>query len=248
MVYYRRRSAGFRRRSGYRRSSLPVRFRFGKNRFSRAAGYRRRIRRTSAPSMKWYNKKYNYKERFEENVVITVIPGQQQKLGMTMSGSQLPGWANRSVQADQYKIYKWKVEILPSRVQANSPVYDVTPASDTARFGQCRHALAVDYNDVSTGFSMTNMIDCPNAVIRPVESPIKMCIRPRLLKAAYETGVTSGQGYMPSTGWINTADSQVPHYGFKWIADMSQWHGTGEFTFIVRHTVYYGFKNTQSVH
>lgn len=241
MVYYRRRSYGYRRRPSGRRTSLPVRYRFGKARFARASRYRRRSLRKA----NWFSRKYNFKEKFDSTQMLQLPAGSDCVGGFSLQAVQLPAWAYRKPLADQYKIYKWKIEFVP-QVMSPATVGSDTSGTTVAYTGMAEHALVPDYSDNSVPSSWGALVDNPLCIRKSIFHPIKMIIRPRVLKAAYEAGTTTGSAWMPGTGWIDCNDESTPHYGFKYMARAPLAHYDQPIVIRVRYTVYYGFKNTQS--
>lgn len=167
--------------------------------------------------------------------------------GFSLQISDCPLWASRQTLGDQFKIYKWKVEIVPSYQQPCTPSENGLVNTLTSRFGDVRTALVPDYTDDSTPSSWDQMIEHPYAKIRPWPKIQKMIIRPKVALMAYETATTTG--YRTGSGWISRTDPTVKHYGFKFMINASGWHPSGigdfEFTYRLRHTVYYGIKNVQ---
>lgn len=241
MVYYRRRRT-FRRRPSYRRT------------FRRRATYRRRFagKRRSAFRRKarWYSRKYNYKEKF----FVEAVQLQGSHLGLISKGwnlqaTQIPGFTTRKAPYDQYKIYGWKITIEAPQVQRPNP-YDEVETSANTGMGSLRQYLAYDFTDSTPPTSVDTMVNCPITRTAPFNKTMKMYIRPSLLKMSYEAGASTGYGYTPGKAWIDVDDSSVPHYGFKWILDNTEYdvtdtHEQAQMKWYVWYTVYYGFKNCQ---
>lgn len=228
---YRRRSA-FRSRLGARRSKYGY--------FRRRYGNRRR-----RPA-RWYAKKYNYKEVFEETKILLNSPGSVYWHTWTMQANLLPTWSSRKTFADQYKIYKWKITIIPDKCQPPALDENGTAAGDLTNIASCRHALVYDFNDANTPLNWDQFIMHPRARVKHFSRPLKLIIRPAILKAAYELGVTTGTGWQSGHGWIKIQDEQVPHYGFKYGLNLVDWHPSLTEVSVglrVKHTVYWGLKN-----
>ena len=224
---YRKSYGRFRR--GIRRTSIRRRRVLPRRRFA--------VRRRR--SANWYARKYNFKEKFlaSQFHITNSSPVEE---GFHLEAMQIPGWNNRHVNFDQYKIYKWKIVIAPPKVMEN--------LSDTQTTGlkgmeMMRHYLGYDYTDATPPATMASMMG-PSVISTQWNRPLKMIIRPRISKTAYEgVGFT---GYMPGTAWIDCDDDGVPHYGFKYYLDNSSWTlqgGEPELNAQVWYTVYYGFKN-----
>lgn len=233
---YRRR---FRRTTRTYRRPYRGRFRRSTRRFPT----RRRPRRVN-----WYNRTYNFKEKFQTQTFM-LRPFATTGLisvGFYLTPNMLPGWANKKPMFDQIKIYKWKVVIAPP-TDMGINVYNEIESNPTHGLSTCQQYLAYDYTDATAPGTVSSMLGSPACITRPWHRPIKMCIRPRLLKMAYETGTSTGNAYMPSTGWVDTDDEQTPHYGFKYLMDNTNYSAdnpnTAFLMYRVIYTVYYGFKN-----
>lgn len=233
----------FRRRT-FRRSRV-----FGRSRPTRKYQLSRRFlrpRRRFSRAGRWYNRKINFKERFETGVFTFNTPSNP-AAGIALQISDCPLWASRAQLGDQYKIYKWKVEILPAYQQPPGASENGLINTLTSRMGLVRSVLVPDYTDDTAPASWDQMIEHPFAHPKPWPIPQKMIIRPKVAIMAYETATTTG--YKTGTGWISRTDPTVKHYGFKFMINASEWHPSGmgdfEFAYRLRHTVYYGIKNVQ---
>lgn len=242
MVYYRRRRIT-RKRPSYRRRFIRSRMSY-KRRF--AGGRRGAFRRKA----KWYSRKYNYKEKFFVEAIDLVSGGTGPIYkGWNLTASQIPGYASRHQPYDQYKIYGWKITIEAPQVQRPSPFEEVEE-DPIVGLTSVRQYLAYDFTDSTAPATVDSMANCPIARTAPFNKTMKMYIRPAIQKLAYELGGTTGFGYMPGKGWIDVDDENVPHYGFKWLLDNTQYlvadtHKQPMMKWQVWYTVYYGFKNCQ---
>lgn len=234
---YRRRS--FPRRSSYRFSGRASKSSYFRRRYAR----RRTGRRAPRGNLAWNRKIYNFKDRYEGNH-LTFNGPQFSPIGFELRVNDIPSWTARKNIGEQYKIYKWKIEIIPDACQNNDLEQNGVQGALTYLLSSCRHCLIPDYTDSSTMPNMAGFIENPLAIIKPINRRLKFCIRPRIQKMLYETPATTG--YQPGFGWIARDDETVAHYGFKWALDLSDWHPSGntcEIGFRVRHTVYWGIKN-----
>lgn len=220
--------------------------------FRRTRTYGRTKRRTftrrrTRPA-RWYSRKYNFKEKFNTQTFLLQPMNTTPliSIGFNLQPNVIPGYAAKHAMFDLVKIYKWKIQILPPAATAIN-VYNEIAANPTHGLSSCRHFLAYDYTDSTPPSSVGPMVGASNTISAPWNRPLKMIIRPRLLKLAYETGTTTGNAYMPSTGWVDTDDEQTPHYGYKYIMDNSRYQADAPNTpyllYQIKYTVYYGFKN-----
>ena len=229
MVYKRRYAA-----RGRRRYTRPTKYR----RTTRGRRFQRR-RRFTRRRPRWYSKKYNFKEKFVYTQIHIANTGPV-NAGFTVKAVDLPGWGNRHVNFDQYKIYKWKIVVMPPSTQGN-----LTDTTTTGFVGMeaMRHYMGFDFTDATAPTTVSSMLG-PSCINTVWTHPLKMIIRPKISKMAYQS--VSSTGYMPGTAWIDVDDDQVPHYGIKWMLDNSTWGLQGnqpQLNYIVNYTVYYGFKN-----
>lgn len=243
-----------RRRTQYRKR---FRRRMGSSRF-RARRIRgrsfRRGRRTGG-KLGWYNRRYNFKDSFDTlaDYPLSTSGGGFGGTGLTLKFASLPTYAVRSNMGDQFKIYKWKLVIIPLiPAKLDAAEWRAVPLGLTSMdvtLSQGQHALSIDYTDSAPVTNWGQVRTANNACsIKSIGKPLKAIIRPRVLKSAYETGIDSG--YMPGTSWISMSDASVPHYGFKYHWEIPG-YDTGatvppnHYRFRTIHTVYYGIKNVQ---
>lgn len=235
MPYYKR------RRTYYKRRVYPRR-RYTTKRYPR----RRYIRRTRIPRpVNWFSRKYNFKEKFQANHFL-LEPFNTVGLitfGFNLLANTIPGWSNRHINFDLYKIYKWKFTVLPPTGVSVSAYDEV--GGNPGGISATRQYLAYDYTDSNAPTTVASMVDSRSSISAPWNRPIKMIIRPRIAKMSYQNALLSG--YSPGTAWIDVDDDTVPHYGFKYVMDNSNYTSmeteNPTLVFRVMFTVYYGFKN-----
>jgi hypothetical protein len=114
----------------------------------------------------------------------------------------LPSYTEFTALYDQYKIDAVDITILPSSVTS-------TPADQASGFV----VLAVDYDDATTPANVDSLLQYGAAEVFPINSAIRMRLRPRMAVAAYSGAFTS-YANTPST-WIDVASPSVQHYGLK---------------------------------
>jgi len=228
-----------------RRFTRPYRTR-RYTRFRRTKRTYRRPRRGTRAN--WYNRKYNFKDKFMvQSFFLRPFNGVGLiSFGVSLTPNLIPGWSSKKPMFDQVKIYKWKIVVAPP-TNMGINVYNEIENNPTHGLSSCQHYLAYDYTDATAPTTVSSMVGASNSITRAWNRPIKMCIRPRLLKLAYETGTTTGDAYMPSTGWVDCDDESTPHYGFKYLMDNTNYTAdapnTAYLLYKVYYTVYYGFKN-----
>lgn len=226
----------------------------GRFRGRRFRGRSFRRGRRNGGKLGWYNRRYNFKDTFDTRAdyPLSTAGGGFGGIGYSMSLSNLPTYAVRSNMGDLYKIYKWKmviIPLLPAKLDSHEwrEVTTGLTQMDATLF-QGQHALSIDYTDSSPVSNWGQVRTANNAVsIKSITRPLKAIIRPKLQKMSYE-GVQAG--YTPGTAWVSMTDPAVPHYGFKYHWEIPGYDAGAtvppiHYSYRIINTVYYGIKNVQ---
>lgn len=240
MVFMRKRRNPYRRT--YRRPFKRSRY----NRYRTRRPYRGYRRRRQD----FYGKVYVFRSKYQDTSIsfTSKTPGDLMT-GYHLNGPMIPGFSDYG-SYDQYKIIKWKIEFVPEGLTFGDPttLIDTVPAHD---FGMLRHYLVVDYTDdqIAPTSTEAEFINHPRVKVRPITRPMSMIIRPRFRAESHTGNVTTG--FSPQMGWISTDTPIVNHYGFKHCVNRQAWYNEAlpphEYTIRVYHTVYYAFKNRNTV-
>lgn len=250
---FRRRSYGQRRTGGYRRS-FPYRGRVSGFRRRRPV-YRRRFTKrrrtvTNGPERNYYfRKRYLVREKFfKNNIWMENNTGTDVATAWYMDNATIPNFSGHAAGFEQYKIYMWKIEIIPQLVQA--PDLSSSTFANSHNYyglGLVWCYLWADYNDaLTTNITVSRAMAIPGVKARKFNRKLSMIIRPRVLTVGAVSSQTVSTSYKQSRGWLSKNEPSVQHYGFKHVMQSSIWTGTGgpfRITYNVRHTVWYGFKN-----
>lgn len=117
-------------------------------------------------------------------------------------------WKDFSNLFDKYRIKGVKVTIIP----LGQPSTNAAPAV-IANTNYPTIAIAVDNDDASLPSTWESVAVKQDCKIKRLSKPVSVYIRnPKLASAVYN-GLTTA--YSPQTGWVDTVDSDVPHYGLK---------------------------------
>ena len=159
---------------------------------------RSRFRRTRRYTQ---NSSYSYKKQINAGTIVSGTGGTFRSFSFAIN--EIPGVSNLLEIYDFYKITGVKVTFIPRQTENNSQTY----------LGMFH--WVVDYNDSVPVDSADDIMQRQGAKMRYlVGKPFSIFIKPRIAVQLYES--TTATGYMPKYApWINTSDTQVPHYGLK---------------------------------
>jgi hypothetical protein len=135
--------------------------------------------------------------------------------GFSFQLDEVPNYTEFTTLFDLYKIEHVELHMIPSANSANT----LTGIGGAINYPP-RIATVIDYNS-STGFaSFDDARDFESAEVVPAirRNPIVRKITPKFLTGVEEDGATIVTGGA-SRGWLNTARADVPHYGFRYVAE-----------------------------
>lgn len=182
-----------------------------KRKFYRA---KRTIRRTQKDNM--VHIKLSYDHRWTHNA--GGIPNNQVGGAFAVSADQFGDFNSYYKQIWQYyRINMVVVKFIPCSTNKDEDNFHYSNGPTT--YGQDSEAgwldTAIDYSDVSTPTSESELLSYQNMKQTKAFRGITRKFRPALSVPSYET--TTGWGYTPKwKQWLRTADPSVPHYGIKW--------------------------------
>ncbi len=113
--------------------------------------------------------------------------------------SNLPNFGDFVNVFDQYRILQVTVVVLPNSIQANIPIY-----------------TAIDYDDGSIPTTINEMYEKDTCRVSSSDQVIERTLQPRVLREVYESLSSSGYEVAPAGTWIDSSESNVPHYGLKY--------------------------------
>lgn len=126
--------------------------------------------------------------------------------------SDIPNFSEFVALFDQYKILGVGITWIFTRTE--NQISTTVGQNPMPNLGYVR-----DYNDATPLTSEGNYLQFQDCRIRRLDRPISMYVRPRPSTALYN-GAFTGYG-VPTNVWIDTASSDVQHYGVKWFTDAS---------------------------
>jgi len=122
-------------------------------------------------------------------------------LGFDFYLRQITDHANLAKLFDTYRILRVSLKITPVRNSYAAPNF------------MPQIVLARDFDDGDPPTNAEQMLCRSSSYLAPFSSAKSMSIIPNLSSEVYQTALTNG--YVQGKGWIDTTDTQVPHYGVK---------------------------------
>lgn len=157
---------------------------------------------------------------FKRKLLLTNITASTSALGvptpaagtMTFNFSSLPSASEFTSLFDEYKLTGVKLDFLPLGDTINLPITSMTGTTGAFSPGGPL-ILAVDYDDSATPGSAAQLLEYQTSKVIPIPRRHRMYIRPKLA-VDINQGITTAYG--ARTGWVDTANASVPHYGVKY--------------------------------
>lgn len=178
---------------------------------NRRRKYSRWVKRKQQRAAKLGNKKYFF-VRYEDRPTVTTDPINFIAGGHNFRLTDLPDYQEFVPLYDQYKISAVKVKWIPLQVTTQGPGATAPIVSETPFI-----YAAIDYTDSNAPTSVDSIRQYQSMRYSSGSSfrPLTLYFKPRFQTEIYQTAATSG--YAPKRGWISITDSNVPHYGCKYI-------------------------------
>lgn len=114
---------------------------------------------------------------------------------------------------DQYKIMKVKLRWIPFGDSVNMPIATMTGTSSLVSPGGPLITV-IDYDDNTAPTAAADLLQYQTSKVTPIPKPLSMTIRPKFATEIYRSAVSTGYG--ARSGWLDTASSDIPHYGVKY--------------------------------
>lgn len=139
------------------------------------------------------------------NVVTTISNSVPTENNFAFHLSDYPNTSGLAAFFDQYCIYSVSVSITPSFEGAGSTLYT---------FGTC--ATAIDYDNIANLASLDAVLAFNSCVVSEMSpgTSIQRYLKPCVAPALYTTGASLA-GYSVQRMWVDSANTGVPHYGFR---------------------------------
>lgn len=209
------------------------------NRKGKKKFYRRKWKRNYRSKNHFRHKVHYIKRKWRQELNIVSGLGAPTDFCKSFQLADLPNYTEFTALYDQYKICAVKMEIRPGFNTIS--VTESAPGSFDMAAGMVYHVL--DYNDSNTLGSVNNALEYENCRVSSMLKPFKRYFKPKFQTMLYET--LTGTGYKASSGWINTAEVNVPHYAFKSIWDSHFNDNLGNIVYFVTYTYYMKFKQVK---
>lgn len=143
---------------------------------------------------------------------------------------------------DQYKITGIAFRAVPKSLQIQGGTSGTT---SVVGYGQV--VTCLDFDDAANPSSKDELLQYQNAKVSRSSSIHKRYIKPRILDTVWVNSVSSGyQSVAP--GWIDMANTNLPHYGIKLWVDAPATAGgssSSSISYDVYATYYFLCKNTR---
>lgn len=109
---------------------------------------------------------------------------------------------------DQYRIDKILVQFFPTWTSRDAPVSATNAMVPTM-------CVAPDWDDSTVPGSLAELNAKPEVQYHRTDLPFSVWVKPHVDTEIYRTAVTTGYGNMKNA-WIDSASSDIPHYGLKY--------------------------------
>lgn len=143
---------------------------------------------------------------------------------------------------DQYKITGIALRVIPKTSQ-----FQGGTSGSTAVIGYGQVVTCIDFDDAANPTSKDELLQYQNAKVTRSSVLHKRFIKPRILDTIWVNSLSSGyQAVIP--GWVDMANSNLPHYGIKlWVDAPATAGGTSSssISYDVYATYYFKCKNTR---
>jgi len=148
--------------------------------------------------------------RFEFVQPAEIIPavGPITYVGQSFALTQVPNYTNWTINFDKYKLQSVEAVFTPSRSQQNG--------------GSTRTPLfycAPDFDSDAAPTSIAEVLRHPRSLSCPFTTSFRRKFKPRVAKAIYKTGLSTGYGEGDVDQWVDCSDASIPHFGFQYAAE-----------------------------
>lgn len=109
---------------------------------------------------------------------------------------------------DQYRIDRILVQFFPTWTSKDAPVNATNSFVPTM-------CVAPDWDDSTVPGSLAELNAKPEVQYHRTDKPFSVWVKPHVDTEIYRTAVTTGYGNMKNA-WIDSASSDIPHYGLKY--------------------------------
>jgi len=157
--------------------------------------------------------------------------------------TDLPNVTEYSSLFDQYKISGVQLRIVPKVAMTTQG--SSTGTIQTVGYGQV--VTAIDFDDAANPTAKDELLQYQNAKVTQASRLHTRFIKPRILDTVWVNSISSGyQSVRP--GWVDLANTNMPHYGIKlWVDAPANSGGTtsSSVAYDVYAVYYFKCKNTR---
>lgn len=209
--------------------------------------YRRRTRRRAYKKRRYYDKviraalprmrTFFFKRNFDVGSLSGSSAGAASG-GHSFQLSDIPNFAEFTALFDQYKICAVKVRVIPTQ-----NVTQAAPTSVTAFNFGVRYAFVIDYDSSNSLGSFDDAREFGTVKIKQITKGMTRYFKPRV-KSANENDSSTIVASGNRRTWLNTALTNIPHYGMRVIIEQLPAAGINvDLQFET--TVYLAFRNVK---
>jgi len=115
-------------------------------------------------------------------------------------------WATYTALYDQYCISKVVLQFWPTM---ESPNDGINPNKDLRAY------FIKDYNDDAAPANLNEVLQYANCKVRPMSKRTTLVLRPKVAAMIYESATSTAYSTPKGQTWLDTSNTDVPHYGVK---------------------------------
>lgn len=196
------------------RRNVTLRISARRSRLRRGLRYRtRRYRRYTFRRRKVANQVTVLKRTFEGPVITGANMGAG--TGLSFQLASLPSVTDITNLYDHYKLKLIVVRFEPTFSQE---VIQSESAAINLAANLKHYRVAHDYNDASNPASESVLFEYSNMKSYPCHRPFKVLLYPKVAEPVFGAGINPAAYQARRSGWIDTAYTNVLHYGLKiWV-------------------------------
>lgn len=203
--YARYRTAPSRRRPStiYRKPAYSQRKSVSSYRRSKArSGFKRKYSRSHPGTRLNQGDVYHYKRTLDYGNVVFAT-GANTYAAYSFKLNDLPDYTEFTQLYDSYKFSGVTMHYYPQQTQDD--------ASSAANTTGLMHSV-IDYDDATAPTTINELMEYQNHKITPFNHQLRRFFKPKAASAVY---TTSFVGFENASGWLDCANPDIAHYGFK---------------------------------
>jgi hypothetical protein len=146
--------------------------------------------------------------------------------------------ANWTALFDQYRIDKVEVKFQSQGTNVDLHTYVTLNAENPAIW------MVLDFDDNTTPTSLAQILEYDNVEVTESGSGFFATVYPSLTPSVYSAGAFSGYA-VERAGWIDCANTAVPHYGLKGVIEALYPASTGNYSWTIEAKYFFSFRNVR---